>query len=207
MRLSPRTSLSPLPRRLPRDPNWAEAVEVAGLRRRGYPSAAFATEATWCSTHQPEHQQSSSNSTMARVLLLAASAAALRPTLPRRSRTTTRAALTMHDYDYDAGSSAYIKLSTAEFHAIDATPAPASLIDLRAGDHCRLRRRRPRRRLAREEPGPQDVRLVGRRRRWYLCEQRLRAEQGVASCFGTCPRNERRRPPGEHGHLDEWRVV
>merc|ERR1711937_372410 len=26
---------------------------------------------------------------------------ALRPTLPRRSRTTTRAALTMHDYDYD----------------------------------------------------------------------------------------------------------
>ena len=56
-------------------------------------------------------QQSSSTSIMARVLLLAASAAALRPTLPRRSRTTTRAALTMHDYDYDAGSSAYIKLS------------------------------------------------------------------------------------------------
>ena len=55
-------------------------------------------------------QQSSSTSIMARVLLLAASAAALRPTLPRRSRTTTRAALTMHDYDYDAGSSAYIKL-------------------------------------------------------------------------------------------------
>ena len=80
----------------------AEEVEVAGLRRPSYPSAAFATEATWCSTHQPEHQQSSSNSTMARVLLLAASAAALRPTLPRRSRTTTRAALTMHDYDYDA---------------------------------------------------------------------------------------------------------
>ena len=61
-----------------------------------------------------KYQQSSYKSIMARVLLLAASAVALRPTLPRRSRTTTRAALTMHDYDYDAGSSAYIKLSTAE---------------------------------------------------------------------------------------------
>ena len=47
-----------------------------------------------------KYQQSSYKSIMARVLLLA-SAAALRPTLPRRSRTTTRAALTMHDYDYD----------------------------------------------------------------------------------------------------------
>ena len=47
-------------------------------------------------------QESSSNGTMARVLALAATAAALRPTLPsRRSRATPRAALTMHDYDYD----------------------------------------------------------------------------------------------------------
>ena len=38
---------------------------------------------------------------MARVLVLAATAAALRPTLPRRTRTPMRAALTMHDYDYD----------------------------------------------------------------------------------------------------------
>ena len=59
-------------------------------------------------------QQSSLKTMARRVLVLAATAAALRPTLPRRSRTTTRAALTMHDYDYDAGSSAYIKLSTAE---------------------------------------------------------------------------------------------
>ena len=46
-------------------------------------------------------QRSSSNRTMARVLVLAATAAALRPTLPRRTRTAPRAALTMHDYDYD----------------------------------------------------------------------------------------------------------
>ena len=46
-------------------------------------------------------QQSSSNHTMARVLALAAAAAALRPTLPKRSRMATRRTMTMHDYDYD----------------------------------------------------------------------------------------------------------
>ena len=92
----------------------AEEVEVAGawawlrelVRRAGGNCLQTYTSGST--------QQSSYKSIMARVLLLAASAVALRPTLPRRSRTTTRAALTMHDYDYDAGSSAYIKLSTAE---------------------------------------------------------------------------------------------
>ena len=46
-------------------------------------------------------QQSSLNTMARRVLVLAATAAALRPTLPRRTRTAPRAALTMHDYDYD----------------------------------------------------------------------------------------------------------
>ena len=36
-----------------------------------------------------------------KILVLAATATALRPTLPSRSRTPMRAALTMHDYDYD----------------------------------------------------------------------------------------------------------
>ena len=60
--------------------------------RRRQPGAAPISQNT---------QQSSSNSTMARVLLLAASAVALRPTLPKRSRIAPRASLTMHDYDYD----------------------------------------------------------------------------------------------------------
>ena len=46
-------------------------------------------------------QQSSLKTMARRVLVLAATAAALRPTLPRRTRTAPRAALTMHDYDYD----------------------------------------------------------------------------------------------------------
>ena len=46
-------------------------------------------------------QQSSLKTMARRVLVLAATAAALRPTLPRRSRTAPRAAMTMHDYDYD----------------------------------------------------------------------------------------------------------
>ena len=92
----------------------AEEVEVAGLRRRAIRVLRSRRRQLGAAPHQPEHQQSSSNSTMARVLLLAASAVALRPTLPKRSRIAPRASLTMHDYDYDAGSSAYIKLSTAE---------------------------------------------------------------------------------------------
>ena len=108
-----------------------QAEAVRGSRPyadRGCAPCCVATEATWCSTHHPKDQQSSSCTSMARVLLLAASAAALRPTLPRRSR-TTRAALTMHDYDYDARSSV--------LHQIHCfTPSTrrwrASLIDLRA---------------------------------------------------------------------------
>ena len=46
-------------------------------------------------------QQLSLKTMARRVLVLAATAAALRPTLPRRTRTPMRAALTMHDYDYD----------------------------------------------------------------------------------------------------------
>ena len=46
-------------------------------------------------------QQLSLKTMARRVLVLAATAAALRPTLPRRTRTAPRAALTMHDYDYD----------------------------------------------------------------------------------------------------------
>ena len=46
-------------------------------------------------------QQSSLKTMARRVLVLAATAAALRPTLPRRTRTPMRAALTMYDYDYD----------------------------------------------------------------------------------------------------------
>ena len=60
-----------------------------------------------------------------------------------------------------------------------------------AGDHCRLRRRRPRRRVTREEPGPQDVRLVGRRRRRDLCPTEAACRQGVARLLGTRQRNVR----------------
>ena len=75
-------------------------------------------------------QQSSLKTMARRVLVLAATAAALRPTLPRRSRTAPRAAMTMHDYDYDVrdpvpksncGTSP--PLLNHGLHAIDATPA------------------------------------------------------------------------------------
>ena len=187
MRLSPRTSLSPLPRRLPRDPNWAEAVEVAGLRRRGYPSAAFATEATWCSTHQPEHSA---------VVLQQHHGACLAAGGVCRSF-AAHAPQTHQDSAARRPDDARLRLRRRALRRNQLQNATHlgsmawdSLIDLRTGDHCRLRRRRPRRRVAREEPGPEDVRPVGRRRRRHLCEQRLRAEQGVVSCFGTCPRNE-----------------
>ena len=61
----------------------------------------YVQEATACSKNGPEYQQSSLKTMARRVLVLAATAAALRPTLPRRTRTAPRAALTMHDYDYD----------------------------------------------------------------------------------------------------------
>ena len=178
---------SPCPR-LPRVPeDQAEAVEVAGLRRRGYPSAAFATEATWCSTHQPEHsavvlQQHHGaclaaggvcRSFAAHAPQTHQDSAARRPDDARLRLRRARQCLNQLQNATHLGSMAW-----------------DSLIDLRTGDHCRLRRRRPRRGVAREEPGPEDVRLVGRRRRRHLCQQRLRAEQGVVSCFGTCPRNE-----------------
>ena len=46
-------------------------------------------------------QQLSLKTMARRVLALAATAAALRPTLPKRSRIATRRTMTMHDYDYD----------------------------------------------------------------------------------------------------------
>ena len=60
-----------------------------------------AQEATACKLYIWKSQQSSLKTMARRVLVLAATAAALRPTLPRRTRTAPRAALTMHDYDYD----------------------------------------------------------------------------------------------------------
>ena len=70
-------------------------------------------------------QQSSLNTMARRVLVLAATAAALRPTLPRRSRTTTRAALTMHDYDYDVRSLRPCLLcAVAAWRGGEDTPAP-----------------------------------------------------------------------------------
>ena len=57
-----------------------------------------------------------------RVLALAATAAALRPLLPKRSRVTTRAALTMHDYDYDVARC--VEINCNALHAIDAMLAP-----------------------------------------------------------------------------------
>ena len=65
-------------------------------------------------------QQSSLKTMARRVLVLAATAAALRPTLPRRTRTPMRAALTMHDYDYDARQ-------PRPFYAIDWRRACANL--------------------------------------------------------------------------------
>ena len=165
MRLSPRTSLSPLPRRLPRDPNWAEAVEVAGLRRRAIrvlrsrrrQLGAAPSARTPAVVLQQHHGACLAAGGVCRSFAAHApqthqDSAARRPDDARlrlRRRALRRNQLQNATH---LGSMAW-----------------DSLIDLRTGDHCRLRRRRPRRGVAREEPGPEDVRLVGRRRRRHLC--------------------------------------